>query len=84
MTATLLREIGQALYGRSARAWQGEMADALGVNLRSVQRWAIGEGEPPEGVWAELADLMRIQRTELYNLIGRASKMIPAVGARTG
>lgn len=81
MTDTLLREIGHALYGRSARAWQGEMADALGVNLRSVQRWAVGEGEPPEGVWDELSGLLKHQIKRLDRLDDLALQKIPADGA---
>ncbi len=56
--AALLCEVGEALYGPHARTWQREMADALDINLRTVQRWAIGDGEPVAGVWADIADLV--------------------------
>jgi len=43
MTATELRMIGECLYGE---LWQSQLARALGVNDRTVRRWAIGKGAP--------------------------------------
>ncbi len=80
MTATLLRDIGHTLYGPSVRTWQGEMADALGVNLRTVQRWAIGEGEPSDGVWGELLDLLAEKKTAIAGLQFAVAEKIPAIG----
>lgn len=53
-----LRSAGEALYGPN---WQSEIARALGVNLRTMQRWALGAKnggtEPPERLWEEIAAL---------------------------
>ena len=50
----LITETGRALYGVR---WQSEMARDLGVNERTVRRWAAGEYEAPDGVYAELRAL---------------------------
>jgi transcriptional regulator with XRE-family HTH domain len=39
----LLARAGRALYGD---AWQAPLARALGVSLRTLQRWLAGNGEP--------------------------------------
>lgn len=51
---TELESLGRYLYGGG---WQTALAAALGVNLRSVQRWAAGNGVP-EGAWNDLLDLV--------------------------
>lgn len=51
MDASLLHEVGAALYGPR---WQAELARQRGVDLRRVQRWAAGEFRVPAGIWAEL------------------------------
>lgn len=62
MTPTdLLHRVGAALYGPR---WQSELARALLVSDRTVRRWAAGEA-PPEGVWAELAELIRARLAQL-------------------
>lgn len=62
ISAAKLAEIGQALFGPS---WQTPLADALGVAVRTVQRWAAGEREPAEGVWRDLATLCRARAKAL-------------------
>lgn len=52
MTRSDLIEAGQLLFGEE---WQSPMARELGVALRTVQRWASGENDPPPGIGAELA-----------------------------
>jgi Fe-S-cluster formation regulator IscX/YfhJ len=47
----LLREIGEALYGPR---WQTDMADALGVDPRTVRYWLSGRQQPQPGVWNDL------------------------------
>ena len=46
-----LHTVGRALYGR---AWQRDLADALGVSERTVRRWVAGQ-PPPPGAWADMA-----------------------------
>lgn len=52
---TDLAAIGAALYGRQ---WRRPMAKALGVNLRTVQRWANGQNDVAPWVGAELLRLL--------------------------
>jgi transcriptional regulator with XRE-family HTH domain len=40
----LLIRGGEALYGPN---WQSALARGLGINVRTVQRWAAGEQHPP-------------------------------------
>lgn len=62
MTPTDLRQIGEALYGPE---WQTPMARALGVSLRSVQRWAAGKPIPdPDRLRADLLALVPARLAE--------------------
>lgn len=68
MTRAELATIGEALYGPR---WQSELARALGVGLRRMQRWAAGDFAIPDGVRADiralalrrLIDIRRVLRT---------------------
>jgi len=46
--------VGEALYGPS---WQSQLARDLGVAVRTMQRWAAGEFDIPEGIPGEIAKL---------------------------
>lgn len=48
---TLFSELGAAIYGPQ---WQSPLARALGINVRTVQRWAAGESDPPATVMNDL------------------------------
>ena len=48
--------------------WQQGMAEALGVNMRTVRRWSSGEQTPPGGVIESLLKRIAAQRTELDEL----------------
>lgn len=61
----LLRRSGEALYGS---LWQSELARALGVNLRSMQRWSAGEFRPPPGIWLEISGLLAARQLTLAAL----------------
>jgi transcriptional regulator with XRE-family HTH domain len=54
------------VYGR---VWQMPLAEDLGVNLRTVQRWASGKQAPPPGIYARLAALARARVAELEELL---------------
>lgn len=69
-TLDLLRRGAEALYGSQ---WHGDLARALGVNIRTVQRWSAGEYLPPRGIWLELIDLMKTRREELARLARETS-----------
>jgi DNA-binding transcriptional regulator YdaS (Cro superfamily) len=42
------REIMALCFGS---AWQTDLANALGVNIRTVQRWASGQTPIPAQIW---------------------------------
>ena len=63
----LLRRAGALLYGP---AWQAELARALGIKERTVQRWAAGSRELPEEVWSELTELLFEHRDDLATVLG--------------
>lgn len=61
-TPETLCAIGRALYGPS---WQGALADALEVNVRTMRRWAKGEFDMPEAIWGELGALCAAHSIQL-------------------
>ena len=72
MSAALLHEVGEALYGP---LWQCELARALAVSDRTVRRWAAGTHAAPPRVWADIARLAFDRRAAL-------SRLLPAVAAQ--
>lgn len=58
----LFSAIGAALYGPH---WQSEMARALDVNIRTVQRWAAGTNELSPWVWDKIPALVVDRQDEL-------------------
>jgi len=65
-SAELIRAIGAALFGSR---YQQDLAEALGVNRRTVSRWSSGEDEPRPGVWPDLLGIMWERRRQLGALI---------------
>lgn len=61
-----LIQVGEALYGPR---FQRELAEALGVNERTMRRWVAGEFEPPDSLKADLLRLLKERRTDLTGLI---------------
>ena len=53
MNAPTLETIGETLFGPS---WVGALADALGVNRRTIERWRPDNYIPPHA-WAKLAEI---------------------------
>jgi hypothetical protein len=58
----LLIRGGEALYGPN---WQSPLARGIGVNLRTVQRWAAGDFAPPPGVLERLLEHARERIAEI-------------------
>lgn len=51
-----LETVGKALAGET---WSpADIADALSVDRRTVERWLTGRMVPADGVWADLADVL--------------------------
>jgi hypothetical protein len=68
-TIDLLHRVGAALYGER---WQSGLARDLGVAVRTVQRWAVGDNPIPPGVWSDLDRLLAARTdaiTELRRLL---------------
>lgn len=68
-SAELLAAIGQALYGSD---WISELADALQINRRTVQRWRSGAQPVPAGALDAAGDLALARAAELAPLAARA------------
>lgn len=56
MSADLLREAGEALYGTQ---WRSDLARDLNVADRTIRRWASGEWEVPPKALTELRALLK-------------------------
>ena len=59
-----LHTIGRALYGR---AWQRDLAKAMGVSERTMRYLAAGKPMPP-GAWADMARVAESKAAELQRL----------------
>lgn len=59
MTPSELRAVGELLYGER---WQSPLAKDLGVNDRTVRKWADGKGRP--GVYTAILRCALAQRRD--------------------
>ena len=59
-----LHTIGRALYGR---AWQRDLAEAVGVSERTMRYWAAGR-PIPDGAWQDIADTARAKSADLARI----------------
>ena len=66
MVVWSIHAYGKALYGPR---FQRELAEALGVNERTMRRWVAGDFEPPDSLKADLLRLLKKRRAELTGLI---------------
>jgi hypothetical protein len=71
MTPSILRQIGEALYGRT---WQAQMCDLLRVDNRRVAHWLEGTRPIPDGIFTELADELRRRGKRALLLAEQLSK----------
>lgn len=60
-------QYGEALYGPR---FQRELAEALGVNERTMRRWVAGDTSPPDSVLDDLKALVRERIALLRSLAG--------------
>ncbi len=63
-----LRAAAETLYGAE---WQSPLARDLGVALRTVQRWAAGDNDPPD----VRAEMLVIVRTRINLLSAMAERL---------
>lgn len=64
----LLVEAGEALYGPR---WQSDMARDLDVSIRTMQRWAAGTTDVPQGLYVDLLRLTQEHAAKLDALAER-------------
>lgn len=62
-----LADIGEALFGDR---WQRQLAEALGVNERTVRRWYAGTATPSPGVYRELLAIAEKRKARLVRAVG--------------
>jgi len=65
MTPSTLAQVGQALYGQQ---WQSALARDLGVNDRTMRRWASASADVPARIGAELLVLVQQRGDALTGL----------------
>lgn len=65
MSAALLREVGQALYGQN---WQSDLARDLKVSDRTIRRWNAETQDIPAGAWGDLRVLLKARGLALAAL----------------
>lgn len=67
--------VGEALYGSF---WVHQLGEELGVNPRTVARWANGKFKIPQNVTSELEQLCRERGTSLLKIAaGLAEHGVP-------
>jgi hypothetical protein len=59
-------EVAPLLYGP---LWQTPLAHALGLTLRTVQRWAAGERKPTPETWEAITKLLRERQHEIADAL---------------
>lgn len=63
MTADELASIGERIFGPR---WQRVFSAALGVNYRTLQRWATGKNTIPDSVASDARRLLEIATTAAH------------------
>jgi hypothetical protein len=58
---------GEALFGEQ---WKAPLARALGVNVRTVKRWAAGEFQPHDGVFDDVRAMLKRRGIALRAMAG--------------
>lgn len=81
MDATLLHQVGLALYGPR---WQCELARTLGVSDRTMRRWAAGTHRVPLGARSEMREAIRARHATLAALEMRLQAEIDAQHGNRG
>ena len=66
-----LQRIGEALYGEQ---WKSSLARAVGVNHRTMQRWAAGKNPIPDHAVERLHALLTARHAELAALLAEWRK----------
>lgn len=78
MTPEQLKEIGNLLYGER---WQAPLARDLGVNVRTVARWATGEIVMRYGVERDIVALCKRRINNLQKVVDAYIQSTPQAGS---
>lgn len=66
MTINQLQQAGRLLYGDQ---WQSALARALGVDNRTVRRWASGESAIKQSIANEVMQLLRVNQKDIIEYL---------------
>lgn len=66
MTPEQLCSVGEALFGPH---WRSPLADALKINIRTVQRWAAGTFPIPSSALPEMREALELRRLAIGKLL---------------
>jgi transcriptional regulator with XRE-family HTH domain len=72
MTPQQLVQLCTSIYGETG--WSRALSDDIGINQRTIRRWAKGDGEPSSSVQDEIAGIVA-QR--LLAIATEASNALP-------
>ena len=64
-TRTMLREVGECLYGER---WRASLARDLGVDHRTVERWDAGHNPMPDTLRGTLRQLLDDRETQIHRV----------------
>jgi len=74
--ASLLTRVGKALFGDR---WKADLAHALGVTVDRLDAWSKGEGQPPPGVWRDLAGFIQEREQSLQPLKANVLRLVESL-----
>jgi hypothetical protein len=74
-TQQLLVSVGETLYGEG-ESWPIQLATDLGVAERTMRRWLSGESPIPEGVWADVLNVVAGRGKALAELIPKIQAQV--------
>ncbi len=78
--ADLLCRVGQSLFGER---WQTDLSVLLGVNSRTMRRWASGQNETPLWLHERLVALINERQAALSDVLSHlTAKSSPDEGVR--
>ena len=72
--AAILWEAGAAIYGER---WQSSLARDLGVAVRTMQRWAVGDQPVPAGAWRDIERLLSARGQTIKAVLRRLPRPPP-------
>ena len=72
MTPQQLVQLCTAIYGETG--WSRALSDDIGINQRTIRRWAKGDGEPSASVQEEIA---RVVARHLLDIATSAADALP-------